>query len=181
MARTDTRGVGTPLKQQKVGSLTDKLKRSQMAVVADYRGMKMTEISDLRAQLRKLNTEFHVTKNTLLRIAGDSSGFGALGPSLSGTTAIAFCFGEAQAPAKLLIDFARSSKFLKIRSALLQGQIVSGDKLITVANLPARPVLQSQLLGALQGPTANVVGILNSPLQGLLAVLQARAQQMGGS
>jgi large subunit ribosomal protein L10 len=169
---------GTPLKQKRVSSMSDKLKRSQLAVVTDYRGMKMIEISNLRAQLRKVDGEFHITKNTLLRIAGSDSGATALSPILSGTTAIAFCFGDVAAPAKLLTDFARTSKALKIKAALLQGQLVGGDQLLAIANLPARPVIQAQLLGALQGPCANLVGILSSPLQGMLGVLQARAEQL---
>lgn len=169
---------GTPIKQKRVSSLADKLKRSQMAVVADYRGMKMIEISNLRAQLRKVDSEFHVTKNTLLRIACTDTSSSVLSPILSGTTAVAFCFGDIAAPAKLLTDFARTSKSLKIKAALLQGQLLGGDQLSAIANLPARPVLQAQLLGALQGPSARLVGILSSPLQGMLGVLQARAEQL---
>lgn len=181
MATSQTGKNGTPAKQKTVGSLTDKLKKSQMAVITDYRGMKMPEISDLRGQLRKLDTEYHVTKNTLLRIAGGSAGFKALEPTLTGTTAVALVFGDIQAPAKLLVDFARTSKFLKIRAALLQGQLVAGEQLTAVANLPARPVLQSQFLGAVQGPMANVIGTFNGPLQGFLGVLQARAEKLGSS
>ncbi len=168
-------------KGKKVTDLSDKLKRSQMAVVTDYRGMKMAEISDLRGQLRKVHTEFHIVKNTLVGIAGAQSGIDALQPVLSGTTAIAFCFGDVTAPAKTLNDFARVSKFLKIRGALLQGRLVAADQLAAIANLPARPVLQAQFLGALQGPAANLVGMLSSPMQGLLGVLQARAQQLEAS
>ena len=181
MAKSKDEHKGTPIKQKRVADLSGKLQRSTMAVVADYRGMKMAEISDLRGQLRKADAEFHVVKNTLLRIAGTQSGLAALEPVLSGTSAIAFCFGEVQAPAKLLTNFARTSKFLKIRAAMLQGQLVPAEQLTAVANLPARPVLQAQLLGALQGPCANLVGVLSSPMQGLLAVLQARAQQLEAS
>jgi large subunit ribosomal protein L10 len=172
---------GTPLKQKKVAELAEKLKRSKMTVITDYRGMKMPEISDLRSQLRKLDTEFHVTKNTLARIAGADSGFAALDASLTGTTAVAVVFGEVTAPAKLLTDFERTSKFFKIRAALLQGQVLAGNQLLAVANLPGRPVLQSQFLGALQGPSANFLGMLNSPMQGLLGVLQARSEQLAAS
>ena len=152
-----------------------------MAVVAEYRGMTMPEIADLRGQLRKANTEFHVVKNTLTRIAGKEAGVGDLESVLKGPTALAFCFGEVTRAAKILTDFARTSKFLKIRAALLQGRLVQGEQLTVVANLPPRPVIQAQLLGALQGPSANVVGVLGGPLQSLLAVLQARAQQLADS
>ncbi len=168
-------------KKKKVGDLADKLSRSKMAIVTDYRGMQMPEISELRGQLRKIDTEFHVVKNTLVGIAGAQVGVEVLKPVLSGTTAIAFVFGDISAPAKLLSDFARSSKFLKIKAAMLQGSLVAAEQLIMVANLPPRPVLQAQFLGALQGPSASVVGVLGSPMQGLLAVLQARAAKLEAS
>jgi large subunit ribosomal protein L10 len=146
--------------------------------VTDYRGMKMVEISNLRAQLRKVDSEFHVTKNTLLRIAGGDDVSSALTPVLTGTTAIAFCFGDIAAPAKLLTDFIRTSKTLKIKAALLSGQLVGAEQLLAIASLPTKPVLQAQMLGALQGPLANAVGILNAPLQTMVGVLQARVEQM---
>ncbi len=178
MARPTKNRKGTPIKRQKVVDLSGKLQKSQMTVVADYRGMKMPEISDLRGRLRKLNTEFHVVKNTLVRIAGADSAFSALESVLTGTSAVAFCFGDVQASAKMLTDAARTSKFLKIKAALLQGQVIAAEQLLTVANLPPRPVLQAQFLGTLQGPSASLVGVLNAPLQGLLGIMQARVQQL---
>ena len=179
MAEPEKQGKGTPVKQKRVGNLADKLRASHLAVITDYRGMKMAEISDLRGQLRKANSEFHIVKNTLARLAGTATGTD-LASALTGTSAIAFCFGDdVTGPAKLLADFARVSKFLKIRAALLQGQLVGGEQLMAIANLPPRAVLQAQLLGALQGPQANAVSVFGSPMQGLLAVLQARAQQLG--
>ena len=114
-------------------------------------------------------------------IAAANSAYAALNETLTGTSAIAFAFGDVQSPAKLLTDAARTSKFLKIKAALLQGQVVAPDQLLAVANLPARPVLLAQVLSAMQGPSANLVGILSSPMQGLLAVLQARAKQLEAS
>jgi len=178
LAGTRKERKGTPLKQKKVGDLSAKLEKSQMTVVTDYRGMKMAEISDLRGQLRKIGAEFHVVKNTLARLAGGATGYAALDAVLTGTSAIAFVFGDVQAPAKLLADAARTSKFLKIKAGMLQGQLVSAEQLVAVANLPGRPVLQAQFLGALQGPSANLVGVLSGPMQGLLGVLQARAAQI---
>jgi large subunit ribosomal protein L10 len=94
---------------------------------------------------------------------------------------MAFCFGDVAASAKALSDFARTSKFLKIRGAFLQGRMLAPEQLAAVANLPPKPVIQAQLLGALQGPSANLVGVLSNPLQTMVAVLQARAQQLGAS
>jgi large subunit ribosomal protein L10 len=116
-----------------------------------------------------------------VRIASAEVGAAALGQDLSGTTAIAFCFGDVTASAKALSDFARTSKFLKIRGALLQGRMIAAQQLAVVANLPPKPVLQAQLLGALQGPSANLVAILSNPLQGLVGVLQARTTQLEAS
>lgn len=181
MARQKFGRKGTPVKRKKVSDLSAKIARAQMAVVADYRGMKMAEISALRSQLRQADTEFHVVKNTLVRLAGADSDFAALSEALIGTSAIAFAFGDVQAPAKVLTEAARTSKFLKIKAALLQGRVVEPERLTMVANLPTRPVLLAQVLGALQGPSASLVGILSSPMQGLLAVMQARVTQLEGS
>lgn len=106
MANPSTERKGTPVKQKRVTTLSDQLKRAEMAIVTDYRGMKMAELSDLRIQLRKNNSEFHVVKNTLVRIAEVESGVSGLESELSGTTAIAFCYGDVAATAKLLTDFA---------------------------------------------------------------------------
>lgn len=169
------------IKEQKVSELAELLRRSQMAVITEYRGMTMVEIDALRSQLRKANAEFHVVKNTLTKRAGDAVGATVIEPALAGPTALAFCFGEVAEPAKVLMDFARTSKTFRIRSAYLQGALVPGDQLAAVAALPARPVIMAQFLGALQGPTASVVGVLSSPLQSFIAVLQARADQMAAA
>jgi large subunit ribosomal protein L10 len=181
LATYERTGTGTPLKRQKVADLAAKLERSKMTVVTDYRGMDVPEISDLRSQLRQVDTEYHVTKNTLARLAVAQSGMEALDEAITGTTAVALSFGEVTAPAKILTDFARASRFLKIRAALLQGQVLSADQLLTVANLPGRPMLQAQFLGALQSPAANLLGTLNGPMQGLLGVLRARSEQLAAS
>jgi len=157
------------------------LGRASMAVMADYRGMTMAEMADLRGHLRKAQTEFHVVKNTLTALAGQQAGLPALASVLSGPTAIAFCYGDVQTAAKILTDYARSAKAFKIRAALLQGRIVSANDVATVASLPPREVLIAQLLGALQGPHAGAVRVLGGPLQGFLSVLRARAQQLGAA
>ncbi len=164
-----------------MSQLAAMLARASMAVIADYRGMTVAEMADLRGQLRKVQTEFHVVKNTLTARAGRQAGLPSLEDTLGGPTAIAFCYGDVQTAAKILTEYARSAKVFKIRAALLQGRLVSGDHVATVASLPPREVLIAQLLGALQGPHAGAVRVLSGPLQGFLSLLNARAQQLGAA
>lgn len=170
----------TKEKADRIDELTALIDSSVIAILTDYRGLTVADITNLRGQLRSAGVELHVAKNTLTRIAANRLGISELDQYLEGPTAIAFSKEEISQPAKLLSDFARTSKILTIKGALLGRSVVVADEVTRLSELPSKDQLRGQLAGAIQGPLAAVVGVLNGALSGLVYTLEARAQQQGG-
>lgn len=168
----------TAEKAKTIDDLTEKLASSSVAIVTDYRGLKVSDMSALRKQLRQAGVTYEVTKNTLARAAAERAGIRELEPLLTGPTAIAFGTGDVAEPAKLLIDYERESKILKIRGGLLKDRVLTVDEVRTLATLPPREVLVGRLMGQMNAPIASFVGVLNATLSSLLYVLKAREEQL---
>lgn len=177
----EVRNLKKSKKFETVETLTAKLQKSQAAIITDYRGLTVAEIGELRRQLRKLNVDYNVTKNTLLRMASRRLGLGALEGILEGPTAIAFCYGDVVAPAKALSEYARTSKVFSLKAGFMSGHLISAAQVTEMANLPPKEILMARVLGGIQAPASNVLGMLNAPVRGLLTVLQARAGQLQGT
>lgn len=171
----------TPQKEAAVVELTDRLKRAKLAVVTDYRGLTVRDLANLRRQLRPLEVEYAVAKNTLVRIAAHNTGVEGADPLLEGPTAIAFCFDDVVGPAKTLTDFARTSRLLAIRGGVLDGRVIQADDILRLAALPGVEQLRAEVVGAIGGPLAAMVGVLNGLLQTLVGTLEARTDQLGGA
>ena len=165
-------------KVETVEELKEKFAKSEMAVLTDYRGLTVAELTQLRNQLRQIGVDYRVTKNTLARFAAEQAGVGALAPSLTGPTAIAFVGPDFVKAAKALTEYARTSKVLKIKGAVLEGRVIGPEKVLEVAELPPREVLLAKMIGGMQSPLVGLVSVLNGPLQGLMRVLLARQQQL---
>ena len=167
-------------KERVVAELTERLKSARTLIVADYRGLTMTEIDALRGELLKHGARFSVVKNTLTRRAAEDAGVDALLALLEGPSAIAFleADGDAVAVAKALGAVARSTRVLAIRGGILEGTAISADDVANLGRLPAPEVLQAQLLGALAAPITTVVGLFAAPLRDLVGVLDARIEQL---
>ena len=170
-------------KEQVVAELTERLREAQTLLVADYRGLTMTEIDALRGELLKHGARFSVVKNTLTRRAAEAAGADALLALLEGPSAIAFleADGDPVAAAKALSDAARTTRILTIRGGLLEGRPVSGDEVESLAKLPPFDVLRAQVLGAITAPLTTIVGLFAAPLQNLIGLIDARIEQLGGS
>ena len=170
------------LKQEKervVAELVDRLQASDTLLIADYRGLNMTEIDTLRSELLKHGARFSVVKNTLTRRAAETAGVDALNEFLDGPTAIAFVGdGDMVAVAKALSTSARETKILSLKGGLLQGQVITADQAKNLANLPPADVLQGQVLGAVVGPLNAIVGLFTAPLRELVGVVDARIRQL---
>jgi large subunit ribosomal protein L10 len=169
-------------KEQIVGKLTERLRASETLLVADYRGLTMPQIDELRSRLIASGASFTVVKNTLTRRAAEAAGADALLTLLEGPSAIAFLDsdGDMVAAAKALADMARDSKILAIRGGVLQGRTVSADEVESLAKLPPVDVLRGQVLGAIIAPLTAIAGLVNAPLQNLYGLLDARIEQLGG-
>src|SRR6476659_8055883 len=169
-------------KERIVAELTEKLKDTPTLFVADYRGLSVTEIDDLRTKLIEQGARFTVVKNTLTRRAAEAAGVDALLAMLDGPSAIAFIEsdGDMVAVAKALADSARDTKILEIRGGLMQGRTISADDVDELAKLPPVDVLRGQVLGAIIGPLQSLLGLVSAPLQNLVGLIDARIEQLGG-
>ena len=167
-------------KERVVAELVERLRSTETLIVADYRGLSVTEINDLRGQLLEHGARFTVVKNTLTRRAAEEAGAEALLALLDGPTAIAFLEsdGDPVAVAKALNAAARETKVLEIRGGILDGQQIGEADVKNLASLPPADVLRAQLVSAVSGPLMTVVGLFTAPLRDLVNVLDARIKQL---
>ena len=142
-------------KQEVVEAVTAKLRESATTVVADYRGLNVAQVTELRKQLREAGVELQVLKNTLLRRATAAAELSELDEVLTGPTAIAFSVDDAVAPAKILNDFAKKNDALKLKGGVVEGRVVGAEEIKALAELPSREGLLSMLLSVLQAPVRN--------------------------
>ena len=165
-----------------LAELTERLKSTSTLFVADYRGLSVKEIDDLRTKLIEHGARFSVVKNTLTRRAAEAAGAEALLAMLEGPTAIAFieADGDLVAVAKALADSARTTKVLQIRGGLLDGAPIGEEQIKSLATLPPTDVLRGQVLGAITAPLTIVVGLISAPVRDLLGLIDARIAQLGG-
>ncbi|HUZ16357.1 MAG TPA: 50S ribosomal protein L10 [Gaiellaceae bacterium] len=169
-------------KEQVVEELTARLKAAETLLVADYRGLTMPQIDDLRSRLLSSGARFTVVKNTLTRRAAEAAGADALLTLLDGPSAIAFieADGDMVAAAKALADSARETKVLEIRGGVMQGRTMTAAEVESLATLPPVDVLRGQVLGAIIAPLSSFAALLNAPLQNLVGLIDARIEQLGG-
>jgi large subunit ribosomal protein L10 len=167
-------------KEQVVAELVERLRSTDTLIVADYRGLSVTEINNLRGQLLEHGARFTVVKNTLTRRAAEEAGADALLALLDGPTAIAFLEsdGDPVAVAKALSTAARETKVLEIRGGILDGQQIGEADVKSLAALPPADVLRAQLVSAVSGPLMTVVGLFTAPLRDLVNVIDARIKQL---
>jgi large subunit ribosomal protein L10 len=156
-----------------VKELHDKFARAVAAVLADFRGLSVQEITALRQQLREASLELTVVKNTLARLAIQETAFEQLSPYLKGPTSITFSYGDPVAPAKVLSAYVKRQPKLAVRAGLFEGEVVQGEQLSEIADLPPRDVLLAQALAAMQGPVAGLVWTLQGIVSTLVGTLQA--------
>ena len=162
--------------------LQDLMQRGTVAIVTDYRGLKMAELTALRRKLREANVEFHIVKNTLGRLAAERSGRKAYLELLSGPTAMAIGFGDQVEAARTLTEYIRTSRLnLPLRGGVLEERVLQAADVQTLASLPTREVLLAQLMGGMQAPITGFVTGLNQIITGFARVLDARAKQLAES
>jgi len=167
-------------KERIVSELAERLKNSQNLLVADYRGLTMPEIDELRSKLLETGARFSVVKNTLTKRAAEEAGVQQLLELIDGPTAIAFidAEGDPAAAAKILNDTARAHDVLVIRGGLLDGDTVSDVEIKRLATLPPADVVRAQFAGAVAAPLTTIVGLFTAPLRDLVGVLEARITQL---
>jgi large subunit ribosomal protein L7/L12 len=167
-------------KEQAVDDLADKLSRSQMIVVTDYRGLTVSEMSALRGRLREAGAEYQVAKNTLTRFAAEKAGRAGLAADLTGPTAIAFGFDDPAALAKSLQEYLRVSRTtnLVLKGGLLGDRRVTADEIGRIADLPPRDTVLGQTLGGIVSPLTAFLMVVTAPMQNVIGIIEARRQQL---
>jgi large subunit ribosomal protein L10 len=176
----DTMNKVRTAKVATVDELRAKVDATSTAVVTEYRGMTVAEISALRRQLRTLDADFKVFKNTLVRRAIAGTSVELLNEFLEGPTAIAFVNGDVSAVAKALRDFAKATPTLVIKGGVLDGKALSGRELAALADLPSRDALLASLLGLLSSPLTTMAGLLKAIPQNFAYGLSALIDSKGG-
>lgn len=167
-------------KEQKVrvvGELKDKADRASIALVTDFKGMSVEEVTDLRQALRDADVDYVVVKNTLARIALSGGQHDCLSEQLKENNAIAWGYEEPVACAKTIVDFAKKSKFLKIKYASLDGSFLDEAQIKSLAELPGKDELRAMLLGTMNAVPQNFVGLMANMIRGVVNVLNAVKDQ----
>lgn len=160
-------------KEQMVAELVDQLAGANAAFLADYRGLNVEKVNQLRTELRKAGAEYRVVKNTLLRLAAKGTTVECLDAELAGPTALTLVTGDPVAPAKVLSEFAKSNDKFQLKAGALEGKRLSIEDIKALAELPSREVLLGRLLGTLNAPVSNFVGVLAAVPRSLVQALAA--------
>ena len=166
-------------KERVVAELTERLQGTETLIVADYRGLTVTQIAKLRGKLYEHGARFSVVKNSLTKRAAESAGVEPLLALLEGPTAIAFLEsdGDPVAVAKALDEAVRTES-ITLKGGLLEGAEIGADDLKQLAKLPPAEMLRAQLVGAVAGPVTAIVGLFAAPMRELVGVIDARIRQL---
>ena len=171
------------VKAEKTAALHAKFADVKGAILSDYCGLNVQQMSELRRQLRDVSVEFHVVKNTLARRAMTTTDLAPLAEHLIGPTAVALAANDVVAMAKALTDFAKRESKLVIRTGFVEGQILSPEQITALAEVPPREVLLARMLASMQSPIGGFVGVLHGVLRQLLYTLVAikESKEQGSS
>jgi len=169
-------------KQQVVTELHEKLQRAKAVFLADFRGMNVGKATELRNELRKAAVEYKVVKNTLLDLASRDTDKESLQPFFTGPTAVALSYDDPVAAAKVLSKFAKEQQAtFKLKAGVLTGKAISVNDIQALADLPSREVLIAKLLGTMQAPATNFVGVLAAVPGSFVRVLAAINDKKAGN
>lgn len=160
-------------KTSKIESIKEKLSKAQVAIVTEYRGLSVEEITDLRRKLQKEDGDYTVTKNTLAKIAVKGTEFEVLTDSLKGPIALAFGFKDQVSPAKTVSNFIKEFKKGEIIAAALDGKLLSAVEAKALATLPSREELYAKMLGCINSPASGIANATNGVLTQLVRTMAA--------
>jgi large subunit ribosomal protein L10 len=168
-------------KKRIIGELEEILSGCTAAVLTDYRGLSVGQITELRLKLREANVSYRVVKNTMARFAAEAAGKPYLTELIEGPVAIAYSNGEVSGPAQVLTDYISSTKLeLTIKGGFIGDKMLTKAEVAALARLPSRDVLVAMVLAGMLSPITSLVSYLSSPMRGLAAVLSARIKQLEG-
>ena len=171
-------------KRDAVAELGEKFQKASSVFVADYRGLDVEAQTELRGQLRGIeegDCEYHVVKNTLLKLASDGNDVSVLQEHFSGPTAVAINYGDPVGVAKVLVKYAKDHEVFEIKGAMLDGKALDEVEIAKLATLPTLLELRGKLVGLLQAPAGKLARLLNEPAGQLARLVAARKDSLGES
>ncbi len=164
-------------KEELVATYVDLLERSDAVFVTDYTGLKVKLLEELRGEVRKADGALYVTKNTLLRVALEQAGKPVPEDLLNGQVAVGFSLGEATNLAKALTNYAKKQELLKIKGGLFGAELITGEQVKALADMPSLDELRSQLVGLISAPARNVASVVAGGVRQVVNVLDAYAKK----
>ena len=167
-------------KEAVVAELRDKLERSKAAILTDYRGLKVTEITELRHKLKEEGVEYRVVKNSLIRLAVRDTETAPLEDHLIGPNALALCYDDELTPAKLLLDYAKNNEKLEVKAGVLAGRLMLQKEMKQLVTLPSKEELQAQLLGIMSTLPSRLLGVMNAVPRDFVGLLAAAPRDLLG-
>ena len=160
-------------KDEKIEAIKEKFAKAQVAVVTEYRGMSVEDITNLRREIQKGSGDYMVTKNTLAKIALKGTDFEVLADSLKGPIAIAFGYEDQVSPAKAVAKFIKDTKKGEIICAAMDGNLLSAQEAKALANLPSKEELIAKLLGSINSPASGIANSVNAVMSKLTRTMAA--------
>lgn len=160
-------------KAQEIESLKERFAKSQLTILTEYKGLTVSEMTELRGKLRETSSTLKVVKNRLAKIAIKGTDHEPLTDSFKDTVAVATAGEDPTGPAKVLVDFAKANEKLSIKAALLDGKVISENEVKALASMPSKEELIAKLMGSMQAPAQNLVGVLSQIPRQVVQVLSA--------
>lgn len=168
-------------KQSQVAEIQDRFGKMASAILTDFRGLDVESINSLRREFDKVDVEYKVVKNTLVKRAISEEGYAdGLADYLAGPTAIAWSYEDPVAPAKVVADFAKTNDKLKIKCGVLDGEILEEAQVISLSKMPGKDEIKSLLLATFMAPAQTMVRLLAAAPTNFMYLLNARKNELGG-
>ncbi len=164
-------------KEDKISQMKEKVDKAQVAIVTEYKGLSVEEITNLRRALQKEGGDYMVTKNTLAKLAIKGTPYEVLAETLKGPIAIAFGFNDQVAPAKALSKFIKDTKKGEIIAAAMDGRLMSADEAKALATLPSKEEIYAKMLGCINSPASGIANSVNAVMSSLVRAVAAVRDQ----
>ncbi len=164
-------------KAEKISQMKEKIEKAKVAIVTDYKGLSVEEITKLRREIQKEDGDYMVTKNTLAKIAIKGTEYEVLSDALTGPIAIAFGFEDQVAPAKALAKFIKDTKKGEILAAAMDGKLLSAAEAKALASLPSKQEIYAKMLGCINSPASGIANSINAVMSSLTRAMAAVRDQ----